>query len=67
MLRAHARTHATGADGSADLIRANDESDWPGGVQQRFRALRPLVDGLLEGCARVRVRAPVTNDALNTC
>jgi hypothetical protein len=27
-----------------------DESDWPGGIVQRFRALRPLVDATLEGC-----------------
>ncbi|KAF8059444.1 hypothetical protein HT031_005249 [Scenedesmus sp. PABB004] len=26
-----------------------DESDWPGGIQQRFRALRPLVEATLEG------------------
>ena len=33
-----------------DLIRPEDESDWPGGVQQRFRALRPLIENsLLEG------------------
>jgi hypothetical protein len=32
-----------------DLFRTDDESDWPGGVQQRFRWLRPLVEVLLEG------------------
>jgi hypothetical protein len=26
-----------------------DEGDWPGGIVQRFRALRPLVEGVLEG------------------
>mmetsp|Transcript_18608 Transcript_18608/g.52316 ORF Transcript_18608/g.52316 Transcript_18608/m.52316 type:complete len:354 (-) Transcript_18608:312-1373(-) len=41
---------AAGAGSEAeDLILANDESDWPGGMQQRFRALRPQVDQLIEG------------------
>jgi hypothetical protein len=26
-----------------------DEGDFPGGVQQKFRALRPLVEAMLEG------------------
>lgn len=32
-----------------DSIYAYDASDWPGGIQQRFRRLRPLVETLLEG------------------
>lgn len=33
-----------------DRIRPNDESDWPGGVRQRFRAIKPLIEQhLLEG------------------
>jgi len=32
-----------------DLIRPNDEGDWPGGIVQRFRAFKPLVDALIEG------------------
>lgn len=32
-----------------DAVRLLDESAWPGGVIQRFRALRPCVEGLLEG------------------
>jgi hypothetical protein len=37
--------------GEEDKIRLLDEGEFPGGVQQRFRQLRPLVDGLLEGFA----------------
>lgn len=32
-----------------DLIRPFDEGEYPGGVRQRFRGLRPLVESLLEG------------------
>jgi hypothetical protein len=33
-----------------DLVRPYDEADWPGGIQQRFRVLRPLVeDNFLSG------------------
>ncbi|KAF5832662.1 hypothetical protein DUNSADRAFT_11406 [Dunaliella salina] len=40
---------ASAGSEAEDLILANDESDWPGGMQQRFRALRPQVDLLIEG------------------
>ncbi|GIL68239.1 hypothetical protein Vafri_21491 [Volvox africanus] len=33
----------------SDLVMLMDEGDYPGGEQQRFRALRKLVDALLEG------------------
>ncbi|GIL97174.1 hypothetical protein Vretimale_2909 [Volvox reticuliferus] len=33
----------------SDLVMLLDEGDYPGGEQQRFRALRKLVDALLEG------------------
>lgn len=36
-------------DVESDCIKCQDESDWPGGMEQRFRSLRPLVDLLLEG------------------
>lgn len=32
-----------------DAVRLLDEAAWPGGVVQRFRALRPCVEALLEG------------------
>lgn len=32
-----------------DLIRNSDEADFPGGVLQRFRVMRPLVERVLEG------------------
>uniref|UniRef100_A0A061RCY4 DUF1995 domain-containing protein n=1 Tax=Tetraselmis sp. GSL018 TaxID=582737 RepID=A0A061RCY4_9CHLO len=32
-----------------DVIEPSLESDWPGGLQQRHRYLRPVVDSLLEG------------------
>ena len=32
-----------------DPIEQLQESDWPGGLQQRHRYLRPLVESLLEG------------------
>lgn len=31
-----------------DLFRAFDEGEWPGGIQQRFRALRPLVEKFID-------------------
>lgn len=34
---------------SDDLVRGFDEGEWPGGVRQRFRALRPLVERFLDG------------------
>lgn len=40
---------ATDAELELDTIKAVDESDWPGGVEQKFRALKPSVDALLEG------------------
>jgi hypothetical protein len=36
-------------------ITSYQESDWPGGAAQKFRALRLLVDQLLDGCARMGV------------
>ena len=35
--------------GDNDLIREFDESEWPGGIQQKFRALRPLIESLVDG------------------
>lgn len=32
-----------------DLVVALDESDWPGGIIQKFRALKPLVENVFEG------------------
>lgn len=32
-----------------DFVRPFDEGEWPGGIQQRFRALRPLIERMLEG------------------
>lgn len=32
-----------------DLVRLTDEADWPGGEVQRFRTIKVLVEGLLEG------------------
>ena len=32
-----------------DLIRGFDEGEWPGGVRQKFRALRPLIERCLDG------------------
>lgn len=32
-----------------DALTNFDESDWPGGIQQRFRRLRPLIEGMLTG------------------
>ena len=33
-----------------DSLQNDDDTDWPGGIQQRFRRLRPLVeDQLLSG------------------
>lgn len=32
-----------------DLVRPFDEGEYPGGVRQRFRGLRPLVEALLDG------------------
>lgn len=37
------------ADSDADKVKILDETDWPGGVVQKFRALRPLVEGLVDG------------------
>jgi hypothetical protein len=37
------------ADADADKVKILDETDWPGGVVQKFRALRPLVEGLVDG------------------
>jgi hypothetical protein len=31
-----------------DLLRPFDEGEWPGGIQQRFRALRPLVENFID-------------------
>jgi len=31
-----------------DLFRSFDEGEWPGGIQQRFRALRPLVENFID-------------------
>ena len=35
--------------GVGDPIEADDESDWPGGCEQRHRAVRPLVEAFLDG------------------
>ena len=32
-----------------DAITPFDEGEWPGGIRQQFRALRPLVDAFLDG------------------
>ena len=32
-----------------ELVTQFDEGEWPGGVQQRFRALRPLIESMLDG------------------
>jgi hypothetical protein len=31
-----------------DLVRSFDEGEWPGGIQQRFRALRPSVEKFID-------------------
>ncbi|KAL4517974.1 hypothetical protein Ndes2526A_g02340 [Nannochloris sp. 'desiccata'] len=31
-----------------DLFRCFDEGEWPGGIQQRFRALRPCVENFID-------------------
>jgi Domain of unknown function (DUF1995) len=31
-----------------DLFRSFDEGEWPGGIQQRFRAVRPLVENFID-------------------
>jgi hypothetical protein len=39
----------TGEDAIAGPFKMLDEQDWPGGYAQKFRALRPVVDEVLEG------------------
>jgi len=48
-LRAFIRTQGEDDTDEEDLIRLLDESDWPGGLAQRFRVVRPLVERVLDG------------------
>jgi hypothetical protein len=42
-------TYASSPPEQADLLRAYDEGEWPGGIQQKFHSLKSLVETLLEG------------------
>lgn len=37
--------------GEEEKVKIFETSEFPGGVQQQFRALRPLIEDLLFGCA----------------
>ena len=43
--------------GDADTVKALDSGDFPGGIQQLTRAMAPLVDSFLDGCALLLMRS----------